>query len=246
MLATDLNIEHLSKRFGRTVALNDVSLALTCGQVVALIGPNGSGKTTLIKCILGLAFPDSGAVLWQGQSTAGQWQYRSAVGYMPQISRYPENLSVAQLFEMMKDIRRSTHTGQYDETLLHDLGLQASMHKKLGTLSGGTRQKVGAALAFLFAPKLLVLDEPSAGLDPLSNQVLYDKIRWAKTRGALVIVTSHLMAEVEALADRVVYLAEGSLRFDKTLAEIQTQAGDHNLSRGIARLLTPQQAKAHA
>src|SRR5690606_34126019 len=99
-------IQNISKRFGKMYALNDVSLHLESGQCVALIGPNGSGKTTLIKSVLGMVVPQEGKILFKGNDIANQWEYRNHIGYMPQIGRYPENMSIGQVLDMMKDIRK--------------------------------------------------------------------------------------------------------------------------------------------
>lgn len=228
-----IRIENLEKSFGKLAVLKNVSLNFSAGEVVALIGPNGSGKTTLIKSILGLVIPDAGKISLDGQNVLQGWEYRSQIGYMPQIGRYPEQMKIRQVFEMMKDLRSST--SHLDEELISNFGLQTLMDKRMGTLSGGTRQKVSAALAFLFKPKLYILDEPTAGLDPVASEHLKNKILKQKAQGSLTLVTSHNMSEVEELADRIVFLVDGLVKFNLSIAEILNGTGESRLGKALAK-----------
>ncbi|HEX7846543.1 MAG TPA: ATP-binding cassette domain-containing protein, partial [Chitinophagaceae bacterium] len=141
-----IRIEHLSKRFKKLQALNDVSAGFHKGQVISLIGPNASGKTTLIKCILDMVRPDKGKILVNDKPITGDPSYRSHIGYMPQIGRYPDNMKVGQLFEMMKKTRNIPRES-IDTELLQKFNIHKIIEKPMRTLSGGTRQKVSAALA---------------------------------------------------------------------------------------------------
>jgi Cu-processing system ATP-binding protein len=163
---------NVTKKFGRLPALNNVSVTCNKGECIALIGPNGSGKTTFIKCILGMVVPDSGFITFNGKNILHDWQYRKCIGYMPQIGRYPDDMTIGQVFDMMKDIRLGETNGKQDEELIDAFGLRQLFNKRMRTLSGGTRQKVSASLAFLFNPDVLILDEPTAGLDPLASEFL--------------------------------------------------------------------------
>lgn len=231
-----INIEQLRKSFGKLQVLNGVTASFNQGQSVAIVGPNASGKTTLIKCILGIVIPDEGKIVVDGVSTANSYHYKVSIGYMPQIGRYPGNITIGQLFAMMKDIR-----GMKDEKLddeLFDLfGLMQMSGKPLRTLSGGTLQKVSAALAFLFNPKILILDEPTAGLDPLASEILKEKILKSTKAGKLVIITSHLMNEVEEIADRILYMMDGSVKFYKTLDQIRIHTGEQKLGKALASMI---------
>ncbi|MGZ5304175.1 MAG: ATP-binding cassette domain-containing protein, partial [Bacteroidia bacterium] len=160
-----LKFENIHKHFGKLHVLKGVNLDLPESQVVAIIGPNGSGKTTLLKSLLGLVVPDEGDIKLNDISIKNDWLYRKKLGYMSQISRFPENITIKELLDMMKDIRKDVTT--YDEELFHIFKVEKMLEKKLGTLSGGTKQKISAVLAFMFQPKIVVLDEPTAGLDPL-------------------------------------------------------------------------------
>ncbi len=165
-----IEVRNLTKDFGKVKALDSVSVQCGEGECIALIGANGSGKTTLIKSVLGMVIPNKGEVLFYGKKIDAQGLYRSRIGYMPQIGRYPDNMTIAQVIEMMKDLRKDKT--EYDETLMDSFGLRAILQKRMHTLSGGTRQKVSAVLAFLFQPDVLILDEPTAGLDPLASEIL--------------------------------------------------------------------------
>jgi Cu-processing system ATP-binding protein len=169
-----IEIKNLSKRFGKLKALQNINLNLQKGECIALIGPKGCGKTTLIKSILGMTLPNSGDIFFQGKSIAKNIIYRKNIGYMPQIGRYPENMTIGQIISMVKGIRNSTEA--LDEDLYHQFEIEALLNKRMGVLSGGTTQKVSATLAFLFNPDVLILDEPTAGLDPLASEILKEKI----------------------------------------------------------------------
>ncbi len=230
-----IEVNGLSKRFGRLQALNDVDLLCQPGECVALIGPNACGKTTLIKCILGMVIPDRGTILFQSQSIAGQDEYRKAIGYMPQIGRYPDNMTIGQVIEMIREIRN--RRDRYDEDLIDDFGLRAIADKKMRTLSGGTRQKVSAALAFLFDPDVLILDEPTAGLDPLAAELMKAKIRSANQRGKLVLITSHVLSELEDLVTHVVFMQEGQIRFHLSREALISQTRSASLAKAITHVL---------
>lgn len=231
-----IRIEHISKRFKKLPVLDDVSANFTKGQVVSLIGPNGSGKTTLIKAILGMVKPDRGRIFFNNTIIASDFQYRENIGYMPQIGRYPDNMKVGQLFKMLKDIR-----GVGEESLDYDLvkkfNLPEIYDQPMRTLSGGTRQKVSAALAFLFDPEVLILDEPTAGLDPLSSESLKTKIIAEKNKNKLVLITSHVLSDLDELTTHVMYLQEGKMQFLKDMKTLQDETGETRLGKAIARIM---------
>lgn len=228
--------KNITKTFGKLKALNDISVSFNKGECIALLGPNGCGKTTLIKSILGMVVPDSGSIEFNGRSINREWLYRSQVGYMPQIGRYPENMTIANVIEMMKDIRKDSKM-QLDEDLIQSFDLGVLMNKKMHTLSGGTRQKVSACLAFLFNPDVLILDEPTAGLDPISSEKLKDKIILEKEKGKLILITSHVLSELDDLITEVFYMEDGRLMFYKKLTELMADTGEEKLSKAIVKIM---------
>jgi Cu-processing system ATP-binding protein len=155
---------------------------------------------------------------------------------MPQISQYPAALTIGQLLEMMADIR-GLGKSQAEDSLVEELGLSAQLEKRLASLSGGTKQKVSAVLALRSRPSILVMDEPTAGLDPLSSKRVLERAAAVRDAGGTVLITSHLMEEVEALADRVAYLDEGSLRFLLPVQEILSSTGCKRLSEALPMML---------
>lgn len=227
---------NVTKKFGKLTALNNVSVTCNRGQSISLIGPNGSGKTTFIKCLLGMVVPDSGFITFNQQNISHDWQYRQHIGYMPQTGRYPENMTIAQIFDMMKDIRKKANP-VLDEELVKLFELENISSKRMRTLSGGTRQKVSAALAFLFSPDVLILDEPTAGLDPVATEILKEKIRKEKAKGKLLFITSHILSDLEDIITEVIYMQDGDLRFHKSLTQLQEDTGEMRLSRAIAQVM---------
>src|SRR5436190_5153855 len=235
-----IRIENISKRFKKLQALDNISAQFQKGQVVSLIGPNGSGKTTLIKCILGMVKPAEGKIFVDEMQINGDPSYRDKIGYMPQIGRYPDNMKIGQLFTMMKHIR-NTSEEKLDTDLITKFNLISIFDKPMRTLSGGTRQKVSAALAFYFNPAILILDEPTAGLDPLSSEILKEKIVAEKKRNKLILITSHVLSELDELTTQIMYLQEGKLQFFKTIETLREETGELKLGKAIARIMKGQQ-----
>jgi Cu-processing system ATP-binding protein len=231
-----IRIEHINKRFKRLNALVDVSAKFEKGQVVSLIGPNGSGKTTLIKCILGMVKSTSGKIFVDGQLINGDPSYREKIGYMPQIGRYPDNMKIGQLFSMMKNIR-NVQDDDLDNDLIVKFNLVSLFDKPMRTLSGGTRQKVSAALAFYFHSDILILDEPTAGLDPLSSETLKEKIIAEKKRNKLILITSHILSELDELTTNVMYLQEGRVQFFKGIEALREETGELKLGKAVAQIM---------
>lgn len=227
-----LDVHEVSKKFGRFQALKDVSFQARPGEVIAIMGPNGSGKSTLLKSLVGLVLPDSGHIHFQEQDIRGKSGYRHHVGYMPQIARYPENLTVGELLALVQDLRGLKEN--LDTELFLSLGLEEMEEKKLGALSGGMRQRVNAVLAFLFHPELVILDEPTASLDPLSAESLKEKIHRQKAAGKLLLVSSHIVSEVEELADRLIFMLEGRICFDNSLDVLRQETGQTRLGAALA------------
>lgn len=225
------------KRFGRLQVLNGVDLDVARGSVTAIVGPNASGKTTLNRIILGLVRADAGEIMFDGKRLDGDAAYRARIGYMPQIARFPENLTGRDVMALLRDIRG--HGAPRDEELVESLVVGPVLDSQLRVLSGGTRQRINAALAFLFSGDLLILDEPTAGLDPISAGTLKGKIRRERDAGRALIVTSHVLSELDEIADRIAFLLDGVVRFDGSRDELLRATGESTLERAIASLMRP-------
>ena len=230
-----IEIRQVTKRFGKFEALKNVSLECGPGQCIALIGPNGCGKTTLIKTILGMVIPTSGSVWFKEKDIARDFHYRQEIGYMPQKGRYPDNMTIGQVIEMIKDIRNSK--AQLDEELIDAFGLKDMLEKRMRTLSGGTTQKVSASLAFLFDPEVLILDEPTAGLDPIASEMLKEKIIKEHQQGKLVFITSHMLSELDELVTHVVMMNDGVIRFHLPVEELKLKTQTTSLAKAITHVL---------
>ncbi|MDQ3109700.1 MAG: ABC transporter ATP-binding protein [Bacteroidota bacterium] len=239
-----IEVKNLTKKFGKLVALNDVTLSLQNGQAISLIGPNGSGKTTFIKSLLGLVVANKGTIDFDGINITGDSSYRNKIGYMPQIGRFPENIRIDQLFDMVRDIRKS-HGLKEDHELIETYGLDKMKDKTMRTLSGGTRQKVSACLAFLFNPPVIILDEPTSGLDPLSAEQLKDKIIEEKNKGKLIVITSHILSDLDEITSEVIYMQDGNLLFHKSIDQLRTDTGEEKLARAIASIMKKSNANSN-
>ncbi|MEO7922936.1 MAG: ABC transporter ATP-binding protein [Chitinophagaceae bacterium] len=231
-----IRIEQINKRFRKLQVLDNVSAVFTPGQVVSLIGPNGSGKTTLIKSILGMVRPDSGKIYVNEKLISRDHAYRENIGYMPQVGRYPDNMKIGQLFRMIQNIR-NLPVHRTDTQLVSQFELEKIYEKPMRTLSGGTRQKVSAALAFLFDPTILILDEPTAGLDPLSSEIMKEKILSEKSKNKLILISSHILSDLDEITTHVMYMQEGTLQFFKDIEDLQEETGEIKLEKAIARVM---------
>ncbi len=235
-----IEVKEVSKKFDKLGVLKEVSISCKSGQCIALIGPNGCGKTTLIKAILGMVLPDKGSLEFNQKSIFNDYLYREKIGYMPQIGRYPDNMTIGEIIEMIKKIRNSKES--LDEDLYHGFEIEKMLHKQMRTLSGGTTQKVSAVLAFLFNPDVLILDEPTAGLDPLASELLKEKIIKEKQKGKLIIITSHLLSELDELISEIIFMQEGKVFFHKSVSELRAETQEDKISKAIAKIL---RANAH-
>ena len=233
-----IKINNLSKNFGKLKVLDNVNLHFKEGECIALIGPNGCGKTTLIKSILGMVIPTSGEIIFKGKSIENSYTYREYIGYMPQIGRYPDNMTIGQVINMIKTIRKNKR--QLDTELLTQFNLSTMYDKGMGTLSGGTMQKVSASIAFLFRPDVLILDEPTAGLDPLAAEILKEKIIAEKKNGKLILITSHILSELDELITQLIFMHDGCIHFHKSTDVLKQETGQATISKAISSILKSQ------
>lgn len=231
-----IEIHGVCKRFGQLEVLNGVDLMIRPGAVTAIVGPNAAGKTTLMKSVLGLTRIDDGFIKVLDMRLNGDWDYRRHIGYMAQIARFPDNLSAEELFSLLRSLR-DEKTVDGSEELIDAFGLREELSKPLKTLSGGTRQKVSATIALMFDPSILVLDEPTAGLDPEASAYLKDTISLHRARGKTIVMTSHIMSEIDELADRIVYILDGKVRFDVEKSELKRRSGENRLDRALVNVL---------
>jgi len=236
-----LGVDGLSKSFGPLRVLDSLSLDFRPGRITALLGPNGAGKTTLLKCLLGLVRPDQGTVVVHGNQVNGSGAYRRDLGFMPQLPHFPAHLTGWELVTMVDDLR--AFSGVPDEELIDAFDVRADMDKPFRTLSGGTRQKVNAALAFRYRAPIMILDEPTAGLDPVAAIALKAKVRACRDAGSTLVVTSHNLSELEALADDVIFLLDGRAHFAGTLAELLRDTERPSLEEAIAELMLRRNAQ---
>ncbi|MCF6296561.1 MAG: ABC transporter ATP-binding protein [Flavobacteriaceae bacterium] len=234
-----INIKNLHKKFGKLTVLDGLDLNINKGGIFAVLGPNGSGKTTLIKCLLGMVVPNSGEILVNNKSVLKKWNYRNDINYLPQIANFPANLSVKELIAMVKNLRPKSSN---EEELIQLFGLQNFLSKKLGNLSGGTKQKVNLVLTFMFDSELIILDEPTTGLDPIALIALKKRIRKEKEKGKTILITTHIMSVVEELADEIVFLLDGKIYFQGCVNTLKKQTNQTNLEHAIANLISKQYA----
>ena len=229
-----IRIENLHKQFGKVKVLDGVDFEIKGGGVIAVLGPNGSGKTTILKSILGMVIPQDGMIYYEGEAVLGNYSYRNKIGYLPQIAQFPDNLKVFELIEMIKNIRNMPSN---ENVLIEKFGVEPFLDKKLSNLSGGTKQKVNLVLTFMFDSPLYILDEPTAGLDPVSMINLKEIIASEKAKGKTLLITTHIMSLVEELSDEIIFLLEGKIYFQGPIETLKMQTGQKDLEHSIASIL---------
>lgn len=217
-----IEVTNLNKAYGAVQALNNVSFRIAEGEIIGLLGPNGAGKTTIIKTLTGYLQPDSGQVVIDGLDVLTQTQaVQERIGYLPENAPlYPE-LSVQAYLKMMADLRQippAQLPARLSEAV-HATGLKDHLTRPIGELSKGFRQRVGLAQAILHQPRLLILDEPTVGLDPTQIVEIRHLIRRLAQRSTILFST-HILPEVEALCDRVIILMRGEVKVDAKLTEL--------------------------
>ena len=233
-----IRIENLYKSFKKVKVLDGVSLDLKPGTITVVLGPNGSGKTTLVKSILGLVVPDKGNIFIGDLPVKGKWEYRDQISYLPQVARFPDNLTVKELINMVKDVRNGN---PINNGLLDTYKLSPFLNQKLKNLSGGTRQKVNVVLFFLYDTPIMIMDEPTAGLDPTAMIKLKDRILKEKENDKAILMTTHIIPLVEEIADEIIFLLEGKIYYKGSWKELTDNMGEKNLERAIAKILEENQ-----
>lgn len=234
-----IQFKNLHKRFGKLTVLDGLDLDIKKRGIIAILGPNGSGKTTLIKCLLGMVIPNKGEINFEGNSILRKWNYRNNLNYLPQIANFPPNLTVEELIKMIKNLRPKESN---EQELIDLFGLKEFLNKKFGNLSGGTKQKVNIVLTFMFDSDLIILDEPTTGLDPISLIHLKELIQKEKAKGKTILITTHIMSFVNEVADEIVFLLDGKIYFKGSIEELKKQTNNDNLEHAIANLISKQYA----
>lgn len=218
-----IDIEHLSKSFGSVKAVDDVSLRVKKGEIYGFLGPNGSGKTTTIRMICGLLTPDAGEGQCLGYDIVTQsYQIKKQVGYMPQRFSLYEDLSIKENLNFIARLYDVPDLEQKTQEALAELGLSSRQNQLAGTLSGGWKQRLALAAALIHDPQLLLLDEPTAGVDPKARRDFWDHIHELSDRGITSLVSTHYMDEAER-CHRLAYIMNGKILLRGTTEEIIAQ-----------------------
>jgi ABC-2 type transport system ATP-binding protein len=234
-----LQIQHLRKSFGTLVAVNDVSFSVERGQLVGLLGPNGAGKTTTVSIIAGLAKPDKGEVLVGGARLSGDTDPKKRrIGLVPQDLALYDELSARSNLRFFGALYglAGAPLDQAITSALELVGLADRINDKVATYSGGMKRRLNLAAGLLHDPDILLLDEPTVGVDPQSRNAIFDNLELLKSRGKALLYTTHYMEEVERLADRIVVMDHGNVIANDTLAGLQSRVA--GVGGGIATLET--------
>ena len=223
MSAARVELREVVKRFGRIEAVRGVSFDLGAGETVALVGHNGAGKTTLMKLMLGLIRPTSGRIEVLGENpAAGDFSARLELGYLPENVSFNASLTGRETLSFYARLKRQPRKAV--ATLLERVGLADAADRHLGTYSKGMRQRLGLAQALLAEPRVLLLDEPTTGLDPALRRSFYDMIEGLRAGGATVLISSHALTELEERAGRVIIMNRGLKVADGSLEELRRMA----------------------
>lgn len=237
-----ISIKNLNKSFRQHHVLKDLNIEFGQSGIVGLLGPNGSGKTTLLKCILGMVLPDSGHIFVNNENILGKYSYRENLGYLPQIVQFPENLQGRELIQLMKNMKPGVSR---EQKLIDLFDLEKELDKKMGSLSGGNKQKINITLALMYDDPILILDEPSTGLDPLSLRNFKEFLIAEKARGKLIILTTHIMGLAEELADDILFMLDGKVYYNGSLDQLIKMQNANNLENAIAYILENKNKLAH-
>jgi len=223
-----LNVQAISKKFDQFTAVEPLSFTIQPGEIVGFLGPNGAGKSTTLKMIAGCLRPDAGAIQLSGMDVQkDEVGYKKIIGYLPESNPLYEDLFVIEYLSFLANAHAIAAPTKRIQEVIAQTGLQSMQHKKIGHLSKGYKQRVGIAAAILHAPKLILLDEPTAGLDP--NQLIEIRaLIQSLSADAMILFSSHILQEVAAITDRVLVLHQGKLVANQTIASL-TQSSQHNL-----------------
>jgi ABC-2 type transport system ATP-binding protein len=245
-------IEQLQKRYGKTEALRDVSFKVEAGEIFGLLGPNGAGKTTTLRCLSTLSAPDSGRIEIAGISVLEHPKIaRQLLGYVAQEVALDKVLTGRELLQLQAALYHlpGRLIAERIEIALERLGLEPWADRKTGTYSGGLRKRLDLAAGLLHEPAVLVLDEPTVGLDIESRRVIWDFLRQLRDRGTTVLITSHYLEEIDVLADRVAIIDRGTVIAEGTPSQLKDRVGGDRITlklREFTSTAEAEQAKAMA
>jgi ABC-2 type transport system ATP-binding protein len=243
-----VSIKNLQKRYGKTEAVKNVSFSLNSGEIFGLLGPNGAGKTTTIRCLTTLAKPDAGEITISGVDAIAQPRLaRQKLGYVAQEVALDKMLTGREMLQLQADLYhlKANFAKPRIEQLINALGLQEYADKKTGTYSGGIRKRLDLAAGLLHQPEVLVLDEPSVGLDIESRFIFWDFLRELKKAGTTVLITSHYLEEIDALADRLAIIDQGRIINEGSPNELKDKIGGDRITLRI-REFTPNEEANNA
>ena len=229
-----ITINNIHKRFGDLQVLEGINMSSLKNGIFAILGPNGSGKTTLIKCILGMVIPENGTIQINNENIIGKWQYRQNISYMSQISNFPPNITINELIKLIKTMRLNKTK---EKEIIEMFDLNTSLDKKFSTLSGGTKQKVNIMLTFMSDSPIIILDEPTTGLDPLALIKFKQLLLKEKGKGKIIIITSHIINLIEEIADNIVFILEGKVFFNGTITKLKETTKMQSLEYAIAKII---------
>ena len=231
-----LSSNALSKRYGKTTALDAVDLEVAEGELVGLLGPNGAGKSTLVKIACGLVRPTSGNAR-VGGAPAGSRAARASTGYLAELFRFPSWASAEEVLALHQRLARSGGGAAEREGLLSRVGLAGEEGRRVGTMSKGMQQRLGIAQALIGAPRLVLLDEPTSALDPGGRRTVRDLLVGLREQGVGVLLNSHLLSEIELVCDRVVIIDRGRVVSEGRPRDLTAPGGvEVETSEGVRHL----------
>lgn len=222
-----IETKDLTKSYGSRVAVNRLNLTVAQKQIHGFLGPNGAGKTTAIKMLVGLLKPDSGSLRILGQDGAGDKpRIRERIGYMPELPKFPKHLTGIELLDVYGRMYGMTKEEREKSipALIKMVGLEGRGKDRIGKYSKGMQQRIGIGQALLSDPELVILDEPSIGLDPVGMVEVRDMVKGIVKTGKTVFFSSHLLGEVQQICDHVTIIHQGVVRFTGTLEEVSNRA----------------------
>lgn len=228
-----IRVRGLRKSFGARQVLRGIDLEVSAGSISGIAGPNACGKSTLMKCLLGLVVPDSGEIWVGGRPIDAAGEFRRSLGYMPQNPQFPENLKGRELLEMLQDLRRESAASKDNLVSYFELG--RALQQPVSELSGGTKQKLAAVMAMMFSAPVILLDEPTAGMDPLISIRFKELLLREAKAGKCILLISHLVSEIEQLASSITFLHEGEAVFSGTHQELLARTGAQSLELALTK-----------